>query len=814
MKLKEGFICLLILAIAFTGYSQSNSSYHPSVEKVFDLIHTKANLSIDMPNSKLSGEVWLTLKSHFYETDQLVLDAKNLEIEKILINGYYINYNYDDKLEIELPKKYKQGEELTVFIKYSASSNNYNEDGTVPRGLFFINPEGKIPNKPTQVWTNGQSKDATNSMWIPTLDSPNQKTTQEINLTVPQKYKTLSNGSLVKQVDNNNGTRTDYWKQDLKHAPYLMFFTIGEYEVINKDWKGKTIQYFVEPKDKEIAEKVFEKTIDILNFYEEKFDLPYVWDKYAQVVVRDYIGGSMENTTATLHNYNIIQPVGSLVDQNEWESTIAHEIAHHWFGNLVTAESWGNLSLNESFATYAEYLWFEYAYGKDYADFYLQELMDNYYEGNNESKDLVRFNYEDREDLFDHVSYDKGAVILHMLRQEIGDKAFFEGMHLFLNKFKFQTAEIHDLRICFEEVTGKDLNQYFNEFFLNSGHQKLHISQEKGGFNERITLTVSQGVKKFNYPLSVSIYYGKNNVQKEVLEITKQSERFDIKTKAEPKTIVFNEGVGNLVEISQQLTVKDYKYQYLYSNSAIIRYKALEAIVKLQSTNEMYSIVELALNDDFYQNQILALSQIDLSYKHSKLSAIQKIEKLAKQSTNTLVQAEALRTLGKLVAPKYKSYFEKGLQSDSYAVVESSAIGLYQLENINSLKDIDSLPEVVKDHLSDLLIGFYLDSREDKYLTYLSKHVSKGLFFKYPDSKLNKTYKDAFTWVARSNNYEAIQNLTESIVVLGMEYKDRKADKLAVSILKEMVVMQKNTSNPNKEELILMIRKAIALLLV
>jgi len=224
-----------------------------------------------------------------------------------------------------------------------------------------------------------------------------------------------------------------------------------------------------------------------MTFFSDLIKMDYPWSKYGQIIVRDYVSGAMENTTATLFYDEMLQDNRELLDNN-YEGTIAHELFHQWFGDLVTCESWANLTLNEGLANYSEYLWNEYKYGKYEADLHnLDEAMQYFDEAEGEEKDLIRYYYEDREDMFDSHSYAKGGRVMHMLRDYVGDEAFFEALHRYLVRYKYQSVEIHDLRLVFEEVTGEDLNWFFNQWFLASGHPILEVEDY---YNDS-TLTVS-----------------------------------------------------------------------------------------------------------------------------------------------------------------------------------------------------------------------------------------------------------------------------------------------------------------------------------
>ena len=395
-----------------------------------------------------------------------------------------------------------------MYIKYTARPEEVEQAGSQAisdaKGLYFIDPMDTDPDKPTQIWTQGETE--SNSCWFPTIDSPNQKTTQEIYIRVPDKYTTLSNGLLIAQVNNTDSTRTDHWKMSQAHAPYLFFMGIGEYSIVKDSWNNIAVNYYVEPDYKDEAQAIFGNTPEMIQFFSEKFGVNYPWEKYSQIVVRDFVSGAMENTTTTLHGEMAYQQKGQLIDENTWEDVISHELSHHWFGDLVTTESWSNITVNESFATYSEYLWREYKYGKDHADAHLFQDKTQYISGGNYDKKLVRFHYADREDVFDGVSYQKGANILHMLRKYIGDEAFFTGLKLYLTKHQFKSAEAHQLRIALEEVSGKDLNPFFNQWYYENGHPKLHISYEYKDLLNKVNVTIKQADKVFSFPLAIDIY--------------------------------------------------------------------------------------------------------------------------------------------------------------------------------------------------------------------------------------------------------------------------------------------------------------------
>lgn len=464
-----GAISGINLSYAQTETSGREKVYRAAHTKTTELKHTKLKVKFDYEKEQMAGEEWLTASPYFYPSDSLVLNAKAMLIHEVALdkNGSKTPLKFDykeDILKINLDKTYQKNQDYTVYIKYTARPNEVKQKGsaaiTDAKGLYFINAQGKEADKPVQIWTQGETESS--SVWFPTIDKPNQKTTQEIYMTVPDKYVTLSNGFLKSSTKEGNGLRTDHWVMEKKHAPYLFFMGVGDYAVVRDKWRNIPVDYYVEKEYEAYAKQIFGMTPEMIEFFSKKLNYDYPWNKYSQLVARDYVSGAMENTTAVIHGEQAQQKPEDLIDQNVWEDVIAHELFHHWFGDLVTTESWANLTVNESFANYSQYLWNEYKYGKDYADFTLKKEADAYYMNpENISKDLVRFNYHSREDMFDAVSYNKGGSILHMLRNYLGDEAFFAGISDYLKTNEYGTGEAHQVRLSLEKVSGKDLNWFF-----------------------------------------------------------------------------------------------------------------------------------------------------------------------------------------------------------------------------------------------------------------------------------------------------------------------------------------------------------------
>ena len=804
--------CFVLISLLSEAQSKV---YQSEREKIHDLVHTKLNVDFNFDNKTMNGEAWITAKPHFYSTNFITLDAKAMLIHQVSMNNTALKYTYEDGLNliISLPKTYNRNEEFTVYIKYTAQPEKVYQNGsaaiTSAKGLYFINADGLEKNKPTQIWTQGETE--ASSCWFPTIDAPNQKTSQEIYMTVPDKFVTLSNGALISQTKKGNN-RTDYWKFDQKHAPYLFFMGIGEYEIIKDSYKNIPVNYYVEKEFAPYAKDIFGLTPEMMGFFSEKLGVEYPWNKYSQIVGRDYVSGAMENTTAVMHGEQAYQKPGQLIDENVQENTIAHELFHHWFGDLVTAESWSNLTLNESFANYSEYLWREYKYGKVEAEMHLYENVDAYLNGQSDGKDLVRYTYDDKEDMFDLVSYNKGGAILHMLRTYLGDEAFFLGLKQYLNIYKYQAAEVDQLRLVFENLTGKDLNWFFNQWYFGAGHPNIEISYDYNTLRKTVTVNVVQlQTAAFKFPFAIDIFEGTKRTRHTVFVDAKDAS-FTFPYTKQPNLIQVNADRSLVCEINENKVLSDYIFQLKYADNYAHRREAFLIIAKKQEDKEAFNAVVDALEDTSYKIRILALQQIDLINKFSKKDVIQKIMNIANTDAKTLVQAEAINTLGKLTDPALKPIFEKGLQSKSYSVLGKSLVSLYYVDKPSAIAKSKELPDEVREILATPLTRIFIEENDESELPFVAKSVLSGMYLTGDDAT-KVLFQKAFKQISETNNSEAIQNLVDDMIEKGKQYKGFNFDKVVINLMRDMIKEQQKANKPNRERNIDIIKTAMARLL-
>ena len=667
------------------------SYYKGSRERKFDLLHTSLDLRFDYDSQRVIGKAELVLKPYFYEQDVLELDAKDFDIHEVWLKREAdkepLKTDYDQQVvTIYLPKKFSASDTLTLGVSYTAKPNVNSGRGseaiTDNKGLYFINPH-QTENKPVQIWTQGETEH--NSKWFPTIDSPNERATQEIKLTVEDRYLTVSNGVLTGQVRHGDGSRTDHWVMDLPHAPYLAAVVVGEFAAVRDTVGNLPLRYIVEKEYEQGAKKVFQHTPEMVRFFSDRLGVAFPWPNYDQVVVRDFVSGAMENTTASIFMEALNLDERGAID-SEWDYIIAHELFHQWFGNLVTLESWANLPLNEAFADYSEYLWMEHQEGRDKADMHHIVAMENYFsEARDKQVDMIRYDHSDGEDMFDHHSYAKGGRVLHMLRKYLGDEAFYASLNHYLTKHAFSSVEIHDLRLAFEKVTGKDLNWFFNQWFLASGHPVLDIHFDHSQ-PDNIVLTVTQEqdlttTPLYKLPFTVSYYKGAKREEKHFV-LNQAVQQFALENGSGTDWVVFDEALELLADRQTYYGRDHFEKQVANAHYGIARYEALDSLSNNYPYDErMQATLQAALGDSFPSVRQLALAKIQASLDSLDLSAgvEEKILDMAEGDPENIVRSGAIELLNRIEKDRYAPLFLR-LVNDSSYYVAGSALAAY-LEN-------------------------------------------------------------------------------------------------------------------------------------
>jgi aminopeptidase N len=772
-------VCALSSAIAQTAPPENPALkiYRETPTKINDLIHTKLDVRFDYKKRYMYGKEWVTLKPHFYPTDTLRLDAKGMDLKTITIvkNGKNIplKFTYDSlTVAIKLDKVYKNNESYTVYIDYTSKPNELKVKGSAAindaKGLYFINPDGTEKDKPTQIWTQGETEGS--SAWFPTIDKPNQKTTDEISMTVPAKYVTLSNGRLASKKLNADGTRTDTWKMELPHSPYLFMMAVGDFKIYKDTWRGKEVSYYLEPKYAPYAKDIFGFTPEVMEFYSKTLGVDYPWNKYSQIVVRDYVSGAMENTTATLHGDYVQGTKRELADRyyDAGRSTIVHELFHQWFGDYVTAESWSNLTVNESFADFSESIWAEYKYGKDMGDMHSFEAMQSYLsQPSAKTKDLVRFHYNDKEDVFDVVTYQKGGRILYMLRNFLGKDAFYKGLNIYLKTNAFKNGEAQQLRLAMEEASGKDLNWFFNQWYYGAGHPVLNISYSYDAVNKKqaVYLQQSQDGNAFTLPMAIDIYSVGKKVRHNVW-MRNKADTLYFPADTKPDLVNVDGDKILLAKKTDNKTLDEYAFQYFNAPLFLDRYEAVDAAKAKQTEKGAQTILLAAMKDKFYPLRIKAIAAANLTNDDVRNAAQPILVNLAQADDNNLVKAAAITALGKLKSADNMNLFKQSLNSQSYAVQGAALNAIGLLNPIDAMPLAKSYEKDSEGVLKQAILSIYASNGTDEQWAYVYNAYINGT----PQTQFGLMKKFA-DFTGRVKNPEYAQQGIKAMADLGIKYK-------------------------------------------
>ena len=589
----------------------AQKTYNEEAAKTIDIIHMDLLIEPDWSDETIASSATIQLKPYFYPIEEVQLDAVRMKINKVLLNNKSCDFEYDDKsLVIKLDRSYTRNETLTFIIDYIARPSL----GYIPgysssdQGFYFREPTIDEPMKPYQVWTQGETE--YNSSWFPTRDKPNERFTHNIQIIVADSLKTLSNGLLVKSEKLDNNRRKDYWVMDKEHAPYLTMVAAGDYSIVEDSWKNIPLQYYVYPAYEAYAQNIFNHTPEMLTFFSTITGVSYPWQKYSQIIVEDFVAGAMENTTAVTFGEFVQKTEEELID-NHNDDIVAHELFHHWFGDYVTCESWSNLTLNEGFANYSEYLWTEHKYGKEAAHNKRMSEWASYIRQTRQRgvHPLIHYAYSNKELMFDAHSYNKGGLTLHYLRNIIGDQAFFEGMNQYLVDNAGTTVEIDELRIAYEKVTGLDLKPFFDQWFLDAGHPDFEIIYSYGLDTLDITVKQIQDPKThrpvFNMPLEWEIHMKDGSVRSEKAFINKRRQNFSV-LGLNPKEIEWINFDPSHVFIGEYLENRDssqYISEYIDGDQYDKR-EALDILGSIQVPSDFYR--DILASETNYLNKLIA----------------------------------------------------------------------------------------------------------------------------------------------------------------------------------------------------------------
>lgn len=514
---------------------------HTRPLRTYDVLHYLIRTRFHVADKTVIGDETITLKPLGEGFSSFSLDASDMKIESVMLSGSNTPLPFQqppDKLLIKLDRPYGPGDSISLRIQYRAKPR---------RGLFFVAARrGETISRPAQIWTQGEPED--NHRWFPCYDYPDDKATTEQYITTAGNEIAISNGVLVETIENEDGTRTFHWLMRQPHSTYLTSLIVGDYVKLTDAYKNVALEYYTYRGTEKTARRAFRATPEMMRLFSNLFNYEYPYDKYAQTIVQAFFFGGMENITATTHADTEILHSAGEAGQQATEDLISHEVSHSWFGNLVTCKSWKHLWLNEGFATFMEAVFKEHKIGRDE---YLRLMNENarMYMAEDQTRyrrPIVYDRYGSPSELFDTTLYQKGGFIIHMLRELVGDEIFWKAVNRYLNEFKYESVETKDLQRVFEEVSGRRLDWFFDQWVYRAGFPELRVRYSFNRANRLLTLTVTQTQTPdaltpavFRLPVEIEIATARGT-RTESVEIDERLERFTFKLDGRPRIIRFD----------------------------------------------------------------------------------------------------------------------------------------------------------------------------------------------------------------------------------------------------------------------------------
>ena len=579
---------------------------HYNPDRPGQVEHIALDLAFDIPNKSYSGTCKVRIAPVTSGLTSLTMDAVDLKIEGVKVGNTKQTFDYDgEQLRISLKSPTEYGKPFTLAIDYA------NENPQ--RGIYFVGPDEHYPDKPTQVWTQGEDEDS--RFWFPCFDYPGQLATSEIRAKVPKKFMAVSNGELV-STETEGNDKIYHWKLDQVHPSYLMTLAIGSFDEIKDEWKGKPVSYYFEKGRKAEAKLTMGKTPQMMAALSRWFGYDYPFSNYDQVCVSDFIFGGMENTTTTLLTDRCMIDKRAALDNERAETLVAHELAHQWFGDLVVINHWSQAWVKEGAATYSEVLWVEETLGTEealyyhlkHARAYLSEDKSRY------RRPLVTHIYREAIELYDRHIYEKGSCVYHMIRMEVGDELFTRSLSTLLTDNAHRTVETIDLLRAIDKATGRNLRFLFDQYVYRGGHPDYKIGYSWDGESSLAKLTITQTqvedgksqVQEGLFDLKVPIGFGYTNEGRETevktvkVRIHEREQALYFPLEKKPDFISFDVGNHLLKTVELTYPVAELKAQLAYDPDPISRLYAAEALAKKGSLEAVAALEESLMKDAFW----------------------------------------------------------------------------------------------------------------------------------------------------------------------------------------------------------------------
>ncbi|MBN3963559.1 M1 family metallopeptidase [Nostoc sp. NMS8] len=685
---------------------------HYNPDRPGQVEHIFLDLSLDIPKQSYQGSCSIRLLPIRNGIDRLTLDAVNLNIESVQVDEVPQNFDYDgEQLSIQLSETTQVGKRLLIAIAYSVAKPQ--------RGIYFIQPDKHYPNKPTQVWTQGEDEDS--RFWFPCFDYPGQLSTSEIRVRVPNPLVAISNGELIDTTEDGD-YKIYHWSQQQVHPTYLMTLAVGDFAEIRDEWKGKPVTYYVEKGREEDAKRSMEKTPRMIEFLSQKYGYPYPFPKYAQVCVDDFIFGGMENTSTTLLTDRCLLDERAALDNRNTEALVVHELAHQWFGDLVVIKHWSHAWIKEGMASYSEVMWTEQEYSLPEAAYYRLLEARRYLseDSSRYRRPMVTHVYREAIELYDRHIYEKGSCVYHMIRAQLGDESFWQAIQTFVQDNAHKTVETIDLLRAIEKATGRNLSFLFDQYVYRGGHPDFKVAYSWDGDANlaKITVTQTQAAEGKNgskdlFDLKIPIGFG---VQQDssteantsfsalttfTVRVNEREQSFYFPLENKPQFISFDVGNNYLKTVALEYPIAELKAQLEFDPDPISRIYAATALAKKGGLEAIKSLSTSLKNDSLWGVRVEVAKQL------AKINLDQAFDALVAglKDKNAYVRRSVVEALNQIkTAESYKllrGILQKGDPSYYVEAAASRVIGAIASANLEDKPKEDKVLKLLKSVLEE-----------------------------------------------------------------------------------------------------------------
>ncbi len=770
-------------------------------DRDYDLKNLQLIFDVDAADQSAKGRVTHKLASLKDSLKTLVFDAgNNLTVQKVQVNGVQAKFTHaDNRLTVTAPTPLVRGKDAEVVIDYGMQSASKSGGLLGEEGLHWVKPTAT---RRPMFWTQGETSG--NHFWIPLYDYPNDKCTSETIVTVPDTWTVIGNGT-GGQIgeDKTKKTKTFRWKMTQPHSTYLLSLVAGEMDVKYDRWEGKPLIYAVPKGRGDRIDDSFGDTKDMLTFYSTILGVKYPWPKYAQDAVYDF-GGGMENVSATT------MTEAPLADARAGFRTMAslnsHELGHQWFGDLVTCKDWGEIWLNESFATFMQHLYFEHSQGMDAYDQEREGARQAYLaESRRYKRPLATKNYPNPGAMFDSHTYPKGGLILHMLRRELGDADFFRGLKFYLEQHGYTPVESKDLARSFEDATGHNVEAFFNQWVYKPGHPELEVAWHYDDAKKETVVTLkqvqdtSEGTPIYDVPLTIGCFAGGGRTDIVHFRLNGKEQEFHVPTAFKPDAVLVDPYHDLLKELKISYTDAETAALLTLAPSVIDRQNALRRLTgsDAEGDTKTYTLLAAAVSQE--ENDGLASSLLSQLAKSESAAYRPIYRKLAKDKKKPLRRSTALKSLAALPFQKEDvPLFQEAALSDTeyYSIVEAGLIGLKPVmkENLPIFRH-QALAKSRSDTLSRTVISLLTETATNETAPILLEVAQ--------NSKLaSSTRKRALSGLEKSGTGNA--KITEGLILLlkennedvqggAIETLKARKDKAALPALQSLLTSPKES---------------------